>query len=92
MARTGTNPKWDWMYNRSKEFLESWINDALEEIVSVEDEKIEGMYVAIRAAHPFDLVAINDEVIAAEELLREKGVKVKTHICLPSWICNVYGI
>ena len=92
MAHVGTNPKWDWMYNRSAKFLESWLNDALEEIESADDEKIEGIYVAIRAAHPFNLVAINDEIIAAEELLREKGVNVKPHMCLPSWICNAYGI
>ena len=84
--------KWNWMYNCSAKFLESWINDALEEIESIDDEKIEGIYVAIKASHPFNLVAINDEIIAAEELLHEKGVNVKTHICLPSWICNAYGM
>jgi len=83
--------KWSWMYNRSKRYLENWINDALEEIQSPDDERVEGIFVAIKAAHPFDLVAINDELIAAEELLREKGVDVGRHMCMPRQIGNLLG-
>ena len=39
--------KWDWMYDRSKRFLESWIDDALEEIESIDDEKIDVFFFQI---------------------------------------------
>lgn len=81
------NPFYHYSWTDTK--IENWILRTIDSIESAEDPRVPELYQAAKALGK-SCAEITDVIITFEELLKEKGVDVGKHICMPGFFARTY--
>ena len=81
------NPFYHYSWTKTK--LENWILRTIDDIESADDPRVPELYQAAQAIGG-GWAETTDVIITFEELLKEKGVDVGKHICMPGFFARTY--